>query len=159
MSESKLAIARPQLSEFLKDPDAIRLFERLFTSGARVEAGEFGLASLLGLGGVVESGQNSNGTYIMFGDGTMICMGPWTRAVSGGYTVMVNLPVAYINLNYVVQITPQAGATVAFIVSAAEYWPAKTRSAFCVHATYTTDLVTFSTALVTGLWFTIGSWK
>ena len=53
------------------------------------------------INGVVESGSNANGSYIKFGDGTMICM---NLASCGANldSVQVTFPQAFINTNYFV---------------------------------------------------------
>lgn len=61
------------------------------------------LDALVGLGGTVESGTNSNGRYIKFVDGTQICVGS-IRFIYGGVSVMEQIwgfPSAFTSVNYI----------------------------------------------------------
>ena len=73
----------------------------------------------LEINNIVESGNNSNGDYIKYSDGTMICYGRKTITVSldisygaayRGDIQTINLPEAFINTNY--RITLQALAPI-----------------------------------------------
>ena len=47
--------------------------------------------------GIVDSGSNSNGSYVKFADGTMEC---WGRVVSSAYPDTVTFPASFIDTNY-----------------------------------------------------------
>ena len=87
MSQSKLMLSRAQLEAFLgeKDPDAIRAFERLFTSGDAVdkfleEYTDFGV----GKGSIELGGNATDGYYRVTADGWAECWGwGFVRWVSG----------------------------------------------------------------------------
>ncbi len=57
----------------------MKVFKNLFGDGSKIHGDEIAykdlqdIVRLLGWGVIVESGSNSNGSYIKFGDGTMIC--------------------------------------------------------------------------------------
>ncbi len=55
--------------------------------------------------GVVEVGQNTNGTYVKFGDGTMICWRHYSQTATGGWGGSVSLPATFINTLYDVMAT------------------------------------------------------
>ncbi len=57
----------------------MKVFKNLFGKGDKIHVNEIAykdlqdIVRLLGWGVIVESGSNSNGSYIKFGEGTMIC--------------------------------------------------------------------------------------
>ena len=76
----------------------MKIWKNLFGKGDKIGATEIAVAPGLMLDGavIVESGENTNGQYVKFGDGTMIC----TKIMSGtadisepwgqGYTTTAN---------------------------------------------------------------------
>lgn len=55
----------------------MKIFKNLFGNGSKIHADEIAVAPglLLGSAAIIESGVDTNGKYIKFGDGTMICFG------------------------------------------------------------------------------------
>jgi hypothetical protein len=84
--------------------------------------------------GIVEVGQNSNGTYIKFGDGTLECrfMGPFS--VNGGYIGTWYFPYAMIDTSYTIFGGSDPINQFGFAGAMAEsgYWPQLTYSAIRV---------------------------
>lgn len=69
------------------------------------------LKELLGIssGGIVESGSNANGSYVKFGDGTMICRGKFIATLSGDQSkanLYVTYPMAFSNLDVILLLNP-----------------------------------------------------
>lgn len=62
----------------------MRVFKNLFGDGSKIHADEIAVAPglLLGSAVIVESGSNANGSYVKFGNGTMICMGIYSTDVA-----------------------------------------------------------------------------
>lgn len=73
------------------------------------------------INGIVESGSNSNGNYIKYADGTLICSKTITHSVSittawsglyEGSFDLGNSPYAFVNNTYIISATPQDGSGV-----------------------------------------------
>jgi hypothetical protein len=113
MSDAKLLITRKQLADFLKDPDAIKLFERLFSvvdgiKGASPLGANWSAALLAALGsgwpgalaatafdGIIESGYDAaNGYYDKYGNGTLHC---WFTSAATLTTSLGGTAVYYAN--------------------------------------------------------------
>lgn len=68
------------------------------------------------INGIVESGNNANGYYVKFIDGTLICYGVVnniTTPANDGISTLITLPTSFINTNYNVSFT---------IVNGGAYW-------------------------------------
>lgn len=68
------------------------------------------------INGIVESGNNANGYYVKFIDGTLICYGVVnniTTPANDGISTLITLPISFINTNYNVSFT---------IVNGGAYW-------------------------------------
>jgi|GEM_PF-4263651 len=103
--------------------------------------------------GIVEIGQNSNGTYIKLSDGTMICYGI-KSIISQEWSAnsTINLPTPFVNTDYVALITLAAGtAEHAVTYNNSGY---KSVSAFTCYTPYSPAGTYLSTS-----WMAIGRWK
>lgn len=68
------------------------------------------------INGIVESGNNTNGYYVKFIDGTLICYGTKgnvTTPANDGKSTLITLPTSFINTNYNVSFT---------VVNGGAYW-------------------------------------
>lgn len=66
------------------------------------------LVGLVGLGGVVDSGSNSSGSYVKYADGTMECWGNISgldqTVANQPYSKGVGFPVGFVDINYSVMV-------------------------------------------------------
>jgi len=103
-------------------------------------------------------GSNSNGSYIKFGDGTMMQWGSWSKSAGTNvFTVTLPSTTAYLDTTYSVNIILTINTDSSLMVSTGVR--SKTTSSFVGHSVYTTDLNTFITGASSGTWSTIGRWK
>ncbi|VBB39016.1 hypothetical protein TRIP_E170004 [uncultured Spirochaetota bacterium] len=103
--------------------------------------------------GIINVGQNSNGTYIKLSDGTMICYGI-KSIISQEWSAnsTINLPTPFVNTDYVALITLAAGtAEHAVTYNNSGY---KSVSAFTCYTPYSPAGTYLSTS-----WMAIGRWK
>lgn len=103
--------------------------------------------------GIINVGQNSNGTYIKLSDGTMICYGI-KSIISQEWSAnsTINLPTPFVNTDYVALITLAAGtAAHAVTYNNSGY---KSVSAFTCYTPYSPAGTYLSTS-----WMAIGRWK
>ena len=108
--------------------------------------------------GIIERGTNSNGSYIKFGDGTLIQWGSWSKSAGTNvFTVTLPSTTNYIDTNYDVNIILAIGTDTNLMASTGVR--SKTTSSFVGHSVYTTDLINFNTGSTVGTWSTIGRWK
>ncbi len=197
MSHAKLRTTRKQLADFLKDPDSIDTFERLVSivdglkDGSPLGAGwdaaltaalgagwDAALTAALGagwiatlaatvVGVIVESGSNSNGSYIKFSDGTMECWGwdsiQWSSGVSY-VSKTINLPHAFTEIRSIQSTCAgsksTAPTTILDTVALTAVWGTSrplTLSSFTETLSYAVGIA--STSYYLFMWTAIGRWK
>lgn len=117
--------------------------------------------------GIIERGSNSNGSYIKFGDGTLVCWGwgfmPWPSGSSISETV--TFPYAFIDTNYYVNVSvagykttdPASLADTADVSNAWASFRILTSATMTVILTYTTAVTSGHRCLYS--WKSIGRWK
>ena len=102
---ARIKMSREQIAAFLKDPDAIKTMERLLAIADSIRDGAVvsvnGAETPLPIGaGIIESGSNANGSYVKYGDGTMMQM-----SISAGVTLSLDTGGAFNNYTGIKTIT------------------------------------------------------
>ncbi len=106
---------------------------------------------------ITESGSNTNGRYIKFDDGTMICTRRIAKRVDSDASEFFDLPAHFINEDNAAAINPifsAVAATAAKPIKAALVGAGKTQWRVRVHETYTGEYDSIPCIL-----FAIGRWK
>ena len=118
-----------------------------------------GIARLLGWGIIVESGENENGSYVKFGDGTMICYGRVALDENDGSGKVFSFPTSFIDSNYVIFVTANGNASSAasgsYVVEQVRVDSSRFRAKALVHTATSINVP----ASVISLYYAIGRWK
>ena len=98
----------------IDDPDAATARATLGAYGKNNIVGTVSQSGGVPTGAVIEQGTNTNGYYICFADGTMICWyqgsTPWEQPLSTSKSVHVLFPRAFVTADISLQFTPLRAA-------------------------------------------------
>lgn len=100
--------------------------------------------------GIEEIGQNSNGTYIKFSEGTQVCFGISSNLTNGS-GLTITLPAEFLNANFSVIGTRVSDASTSSANSSTIYAYAKTSTTFSLHSGGSDNIPVY--------WLAIGRWE